>query len=379
MKLDIYINIYILKFFIIRLLNYSFLIKFKDHAIVYPTFTNLNYFWSFGFLCLICLSTQILSGFLLSMYYTPSVDLAFSSIEFFMRGYSYSWLIRYTHSNGASLFFIFIIMHIYRGLYYKSYFKPLLWVTGIILWILLMATSFLGYILPWGQMSYWGCMVISSMLTAIPRAGQFLLNWVWGGGSISEITLMRVYSCHFVLPFILLSLSLIHISLLHIEGSSSPLGIENYDYINFYPYFYIKDLFSFIFLFIFIYFYLVFFNPNLLGDALNYVRADYIKTPVHIVPEWYFLPFYCMLRCIPHKVLGILCMGASIFIFFILPIFPTFSIITKFDLIHKFFFIVFVMSTISLSFLAAQHISDYITWYSRFWSIVYFFFFFKCF
>ena len=204
----------------------------KDHGVLYTAFTNLNYFWSFGFLCLICLTTQILSGFILSTFYSPSVDLAFSSIEFFMRGYDYAWCLRYIHSNGASLFFIFIYCHIFRCLYYKSYHTPLLWVSGIVLWILLMGISFMGYVLPWGQMSYWGCMVITSLVTAIPCAGEYILNWIWGGGSISKFTLMRIYSVHFILPFVLLSLSVIHISLLHIEWSSSPLGIENYDYIK---------------------------------------------------------------------------------------------------------------------------------------------------
>ena len=294
-----------------------------------------------------------------------------------MRGYDYAWCLRYIHSNGASLFFIFIYCHIFRGLYYKSYHKPLLWVSGIVLWILLMGISFMGYVLPWGQMSYWGCMVITSLVTAIPCAGEYILNWIWGGGSISKFTLMRIYSVHFILPFVLLSLSVIHISLLHIEGSSSPLGIENYDYINFYPYYYIKDLFSLIFLFIFIYIYLVLFNPNLLGDSLNYVPANYIKTPVHIVPEWYFLPFYCMLRCIPHKVLGILCMGASIVIFLTLPFLPNFYIVSKFDIIHKFFFIVFFITSSNLSWLATQHLSDFIIWQSRVWTVIYFFYFFS--
>ena len=314
------------------------------------------------------------------MFYSPNVDLAFYSIERFMREFAYGWLIRYFHCNGASIFFIAIYAHMFRGLFYKSYSKVILWITGIILWVLLMGTSFLGYVLPWGQMSYWGCMVITSLVTAIPYAGEFILSWVWGGNTISELTLMRLYSVHFILPFVLLAVSLIHMVLvLHIEGSSSPTGIENFDYVNFWPYLIVKDLFAFVMILSSLFLWLVFFNPNKLGDSLNYIPANSVKTPVHIVPEWYFLPFYCMLRCIPNKVYGILCMGASIFIFAILPLFPNSIVPTKFDVIHKYLFTFFVITCLNLMWLATQHMTDFIISLSRVWTVFYFLYFFLLF
>lgn len=322
-------------------MNYSFYLKIKDHVVYYPAFTSFNYYWNFGFLLMICLVFQLITGFLLSFYYSSNIELAFWSIENFMRNFEYGWAIRYFHSNGASLFFFFIYFHIAKGFYYKSYNKILLWLSGFILFALLMAISFIGYVLPWGQMSYWGCMVITSLVTAIPLAGEYILHGLWGGQIISEITLMRAYSVHFILPFVLLALVFFHISILHIEGGSSPLGIENYDYIAFYPYLVIKDVFSFVFISLGFYLYFVFFNPNYLGDCINYIMADDIKTPVHIVPEWYFLPYYCMLRCVPHKVLGILCFLSSVLCIGLICLLPTSIIPTRYDLIHIFLFFFF--------------------------------------
>lgn len=309
------------------------------------------------------------------MYYSPSVTLAFDSIENFMRQFEYGWAIRYFHSNGASIFFILIYLHILKGIYYKSYNKPLLWFSGFILYFLLMLISFIGYVLPWGQMSYWGCMVITSFFTAIPVAGDYILWGIWGGTKISEITLMRFYSLHFILPFVLLSLSIVHIFLLHVEGSSSPIGIENFDYVNFYPYTIIKNVFALVFIIIFLYSYLVFFNPNKLGDSLNYVPANKIKTPIHIVPEWYFLPYYCMLRCIPHKVLGILCMLGSIIVLGLMVFIPNSIIPVKFDILHKIFFSFFIVVWFNLLWLATQFMTDFIIDISRIWTFFYFFYF----
>ena len=325
----------------IRLLNYSFFIVIKDHVFSYPGFSSFNYFWNFGFLAMICLVFQLITGFILSLYYSADIELAFFSIERFMRDFEFGWAIRYFHSNGASLFFFFVYFHIARGMYYKSYNKTLLWVSGFLLFALLFATCFIGYVLPWGQMSYWGCMVITSLVTVIPTAGEFILNWIWGGTKISQITLMRLYSVHFILPFVLLALTCLHISILHIEGGSTPLGIENYDYLNFYPYLVIKDLFSFIFISLLFYLYFVFFNPNYLGDCINYIRADDIKTPIHIVPEWYFLPYYGMLRCIPNKLWGILCFLFSVICVAVIALFPNSKIPVKFDIFHKIFFFFF--------------------------------------
>ena len=295
----------------------------------------------FRFFSVCLFSFQIITGFIISFYYSASVELAFFSIEHFMRSYKFGWLIRYFHANGASLFFMLIYFHIARGIYYKSYNKTLLWLSGFILFVLTFAICFLGYVLPWGQMSYWGCTVITNLVTVFPYCGEYVLHCIWGGEIISEITLVRIYSVHFILPFILLALSVIHLSILHIEGGSSPLGIENYDYITFYPYLVIKDIFSFIFFSLGFYTYFIFFNPNYLGECLNYVQVDYIKTPLHIVPEWYFLPYYCMLRCIYHKTGGILCFAFSVFIVAILVFLPTSKIPVKFDIYHKIFFFFF--------------------------------------
>ena len=347
--------------------------------LAYPIFSTLNYFYSFGFLSFLCLIFQIITGLLLTMFYSPNVDLAFYSIEYMMRDFAYGWLIRYFHCNGASIFFILVYTHIARGIFYKSYNKMILWLTGLIIFFLLMAISFLGYVLPWGQMSYWGCMVITSFFTAIPVAGDYILYGLWGGTKISQITLMRIYSLHFLLPFVLLSVSIYHMLLLHVEGSSSPIGIENFDYLSFYPYFIIKDLFAILFILFTMYLFLVFFNPNKLGDSLNYVPANDIKTPEHIVPEWYFLPFYAMLRCIHDKVLGILCMLGSIIIIGLMAFLPNSYIPTKFDIIYKYLFTFFSISIICLVWLAMQHMTDFIIYYSRVWTISYFLFFFLVF
>ena len=325
-----------------RLLNFYIFSKiYKNHLLSYPTQINLNYFYSFGVLLFICLVFQLITGFILTFYYSASIDLAFYSIERFMRNYKYSWAVRYFHSNGASIFFILLYCHMLRGLFYKSYYKKILWITGIIIWFLLILISFLGYVLPWGQMSYWGCMVITNLVTALPLCGEYVLHCIWGGPNISEITLMRVYSVHFILPFVLLCLAFIHLSILHVEGSNSPIGIEHFDNVFFGSYFYIKDVFSLIFMFLSLYLYFVFFNPNYLGESLNYIQADYIKTPLHIVPEWYFLFMYGILRCIPNKVYGILIAMSSIFIFLLLPLLPLSKIPTKFDWYHKLFVIFF--------------------------------------
>ena len=359
-----------------RFLNfYIFSKTIKNHFIFYPTSINSSYFYSFGFLLGICLSFQLITGFILSWYYYSSVDLAFYSIEKFMRNFKYGWVIRYVHSNGASFFFIFMYLHILKGLFYKSYYKKLLWITGLIILILLMLTSFCGYILPWGQMSYWACVVITNMVTVFPVFGKYLLHGIWGGPNITEITLMRIYSVHFILPFVLACLALIHISILHVEGSSNPTGIENFDNICFLPYFYVKDLFSFIFIFLFLYIYFIFFNPNYMGETLNYIQADYIKTPLHIVPEWYFLFVYGILRCIPSKTYGIILGFGAIFIFFSLILLPLSKIPARFDLYHKLTVIFFISSFFNLSCLATFHMTYFTILCSQIWTFLYYFFF----
>ena len=297
----------------------------SNHGVYYSTPINLTYSWSFGSLAGICLIIQIISGLFLSMFYTPHVDIAFASIEYVMRDVNHGWFIRYTHSNGASMFFLVIYCHLLRNLYYSSYVKPreLLWVSGVILLLLMMATAFLGYVLPWGQMSFWGVTVITNMFTIIPYFGQSILEWLWGGFVVNNPTLKRFFTFHFLLPFILLALVVLHLALLHKEGSGAPIGDSTgVDHLTFYPYFFVKDLFAFLsFLFVFGLFILAY--PNLLGDPNNYLMADPIHTPRRMIPEWYFLPFYSILKCIPHKVGGILAMAFSLLVLFLIPFLQT--------------------------------------------------------
>lgn len=294
----------------------------NSHIIDYPTAYNVNFSWSFGSAAGFCLSIQVISGIFLSMSYVSDINLAFISIEYIMRDLPNGWLIRYMHANGASFFFIAAYLHVFRGLYYGSYKKPrqVLWWSGAIIFILMMATAFMGYVLPWGQMSFWALTVITNLLTVIPRCGRNIMYWVWGGWAIGKPTLRRFYSLHFILPFVIIGLVFIHLSLLHKDGSNNPLGfyIKSAN-IKFYPYLYVKDLFGFFILLLILSFF-IFYHPNSLGDPLNYVEANYIKTPKHIVPEWYFLPYYAILRAIPHKTGGIVAMGAGIASLFIYPL-----------------------------------------------------------
>lgn len=297
----------------------------NNHIIDYPSPINLSYAWSFGALAGICLVIQIVTGIFLSMHYTPHIDYAFSSIEHIMREVNSGWLIRYMHANGASMFFIVVYCHIFRGLFYGSYMTPRehLWCSGVVIFLLMMATAFMGYVLPWGQMSFWGATVITNLFSTIPFVGDEVVMWLWGGFSISNATLNRFFSLHFVLPFVIAGLVIIHIALLHRDGSNNPLGIEsNSDKIPFYPYYYVKDLFSFM-VFVVFFSFILFFYPNALGHPDNYIPADPMSTPAHIVPEWYFLPFYAILRSIPNKLGGVLAMGGAIVILLLIPFINT--------------------------------------------------------
>ena len=306
--------------------NKDYLLSILDnHIIDYPTPINISYAWSFGALAGICLVVQIVTGIFLAMHYTPHIDLAFSSVEHIMRDVNNGWLIRYMHANGASMFFIVVYSHIFRGLYYGSYMTPreLLWCSGVLIFLLMMATAFLGYVLPWGQMSFWGATVITNLFSAIPFAGPAIVEWLWGGFSIDNATLNRFFSLHFILPFLIAGLVIAHIALLHRDGSNNPLGIDSRsDSIPFYPYAYVKDLFSLIVFIVFFSIFLFYF-PNLLGHPDNYIPADPMSTPAHIVPEWYFLPFYAILRSIPDKLGGVAAMGGAIVILFFLPFINT--------------------------------------------------------
>lgn len=297
--------------------------SFLKHLAEYRTPKNLNYLWSFGSIAGIALVIQIVTGLFLAMHYTPSADKAFQSVEYIMRNVNYGWLIRYIHAVGASMFFIAVYAHIARGMYYGSYKSPreMVWFMGIFIFLLMMATAFMGYVLPWGQMSFWGATVITSLFSAIPVIGETIVQWLWGGFAVGDATLNRFFVLHYLFPFIIVAIVIIHIVALHIHGSNNPTGVEvktKKDTVPFHPYYTIKDFVGFgAFFLIFAYF--VFYQPNYLGHPDNYIEANPMVTPEHIVPEWYFLPFYAMLRAIPDKLGGVMTMLASIFILFFLP------------------------------------------------------------
>jgi len=327
-----------------------------------PQPSNLSYAWNFGSLLGFCLVIQIVTGVTLAMHYNPSVLEAFNSVEHIMRDVNNGWLIRYLHSNTASAFFFIVYLHIGRGLYYGSYRAPrtLVWTIGTVIFILMMATAFLGYVLPYGQMSLWGATVITNLMSAIPWVGQDIVEFIWGGFSVNNATLNRFFALHFVLPFVLAALVIMHLIALHDSaGSGNPLGISgNYDRLPFAPYFIFKDLIT-IFLFIIILSVFVFFMPNVLGDSENYVMANPMQTPTAIVPEWYLLPFYAILRSIPNKLLGVIAMFSAILILLVMP----FTDLSKtrglqFRPLSKFAFFAFVANFLILMQLGAKHVES---------------------
>nr|ATO90165.1 cytochrome b [Monema flavescens] len=284
-----------------------------------PSPSNISSWWNFGSLLALCLMIQILTGLFLTMYYTANIELAFFSVNYICRNVNYGWLIRTLHANGASFFFIWVYLHIGRGIYYESFNLKYTWMIGVIILFLLMATAFMGYVLPWGQMSFWGATVITNLLSAIPYLGTMLVNWIWGGFAVDNATLTRFYTFHFLLPFILSMMSMIHLLFLHQTGSNNPLGINsNLDKIPFHPYFTFKDLIGFIILLFFLIM-LTLINPYLLGDPDNFIPANPLVTPIHIQPEWYFLFAYAILRSIPNKLGGVIALVSSILILIILP------------------------------------------------------------
>jgi ubiquinol-cytochrome c reductase cytochrome b subunit len=289
----------------------------------FPTPKNFNYFWNFGALATVNLVIMIATGIFLAMFYNPSTAGAFDSIERIMRDVNYGWLLRYIHMNGASMFFIVVYVHIFRGMYYGSYKAPreLLWMTGVALFLLLMATAFMGYVLPWGQMSYWGATVITNLFSAIPGVGNWIVTLLWGGFSVDNPTLNRFFSLHYLLPFVICGVVFLHVVALHITGSNNPLGIDvksEQDTVPFHPYYTAKDSIG-LCVFLLAFAVLVFFMPKFFAEADNWVRANPLQTPAAIVPEWYFLPYYAVLRSVPDKLLGVLCMFGSILVWFILP------------------------------------------------------------
>jgi ubiquinol-cytochrome c reductase cytochrome b subunit len=296
---------------------------FLRHLAEYRTPRNLSYLWNFGSIAGIALVIQIITGLFLTMHYTPHVDHAFQSVENIMRNVNYGWLIRYMHAVGASMFFVVVYLHIMRGLYYGSYKSPreILWFFGVFIFLAMMATAFMGYVLPWGQMSFWGATVITNLFSAFPLVGESIVAWLWGGFSVDNPTLNRFFALHYLLPFVTVGLVLIHIVALHQHGSNNPTGVDvktQKDTIPFHPYYTVKDFFGFGVYFI-IFFIFVFYLPNSLGHPDNYIPANALSTPAHIVPEWYFLPFYAILRAIPSKLGGVIAMFGSIMILFALP------------------------------------------------------------
>lgn len=289
----------------------------------YPTPKNLNYWWNFGSLAGITLTVMILSGIFLAMHYTPHVDMAFDSVEHIMRDVNLGWLLRYMHMNGASMFFIAVYIHMFRGLYYGSYKAPreLLWILGVVIFLIMMATAFMGYVLPWGQMSFWGATVITNLFSAIPGIGESIVTWLWGGFGVDNPTLNRFFALHYLMPFLLVGVVLLHMTALHQHGSNNPLGIDKkgpQDSLPFHPFYTIKDLFG-LGVFALIWAFFIFFAPNFFGEVDNYIPANPLVTPPHIVPEWYFLPFYAILRSIPDKLGGVVMMFGAILVLFVLP------------------------------------------------------------
>ncbi len=334
--------------------------SFMRHAAQeYPTPRNLSYMWNFGSLAGICLMIQIMSGIFLAMHYAANTELAFDSVERIMRDVNYGWLLRYMHAVGASMFFIVVYIHIFRGLYYGSYKSPreILWWLGVIILLLMMGTAFMGYVLPWGQMSFWGATVITNLFSAIPGVGDYIVSLLWGGFSVDNPTLNRFFALHYLLPFLILGVVILHIVALHQHGSNNPLGIDvkgPQDTVPFHPYYTVKDFFGFA-VFFMVFGWFLFFSPNSLGHPDNYIMANPMVTPAHIVPEWYFLPFYAILRAVPDKLGGVLLMGASILVLFILPWLDSSKVRSaRFRPVFRVFFWVFVLDCILLGYIGAM-------------------------
>ncbi len=328
-------------------------------AAAYPTPKNLNYWWNFGSLAGFILTVMILTGIFLAMNYTPHTVYAFESVERIMRDVNYGWLLRYLHMNGASMFFLVVYIHMFRGLYYGSYKSPreILWWIGIIIFLTMMATAFMGYVLPWGQMSFWGATVITNLFSAVPLVGQEIVTWLWGGFSVDNPTLNRFFSLHYLFPFIIFALVGMHVWALHTVKSNNPLGIDikgPQDTIPFHPYYTIKDLYG-IGLFLLFYLFFVFFAPNFFGEPDNYIPANPIVTPPHIVPEWYFLPFYAVLRAVPDKLSGVVLMFAAILVLFFLPWLDRSKVRSaRFRPVYKQLFWIFLLDCLILGWIGAK-------------------------
>jgi quinol-cytochrome oxidoreductase complex cytochrome b subunit len=346
----------------------------------YPAPKNLNYMWNMGMLAGIALVVQILTGLFLAMHYKADTNLAFGSVQHIMRAVEWGWLIRDVHMVGASFFFMLVYLHIGRGLYYGSYKTPreLLWIIGIIIFLVMMATAFMGYVLPWGQMSYWGATVITNLLSVIPFVGDHIVVWVWGGYSVGDPTLTRFYALHFLLPFVIVGIVIIHIWALHVHKSNNPDGIDLKDpdeFIPFHPYYTIKDIFG-LGIYLIPFSFMVFFLPDFLGDVANQIPANPLVTPAHIVPEWYFLPYYAILRAIPIKLLGVLAMFGSILIMMFLPWIDRSKVRSaRYRPIYRQMFWIFVANFVVLGWMGANPPEGIYVIVSRICAVIYFAFF----
>ena len=336
------------------------LLTLANHLTDYPTPKNLNYWWTFGGILTFCLITQIVTGLVLAMHYIAHADLAFSSVEHIMRDVNYGWLIRYIHANGASMFFLAVYIHILRSLFYGSYKSPreIIWIIGIIIYLLMMAAAFMGYVLPWGQMSFWGATVITNLFSAIPLVGESIVTWLWGGYSVDNPTLTRFFTLHYLIPFLILGLVILHIWALHVPGNNNPIGIDikkpSKDTVPFHPYIVIKDLFALL-MFCIVFAFFVFYAPNILGHADNYIEANPLVTPAHIVPEWYLLPFYAILRSVPDKLMGVIAMLSAIFILAALPWLDTSKVRSAvFRPLYRQFYWIFVLDVLVLGYVGAM-------------------------
>jgi quinol-cytochrome oxidoreductase complex cytochrome b subunit len=352
----------------------------QHSAVEYPTPRNLNYWWNFGSLAGLVLVIMILSGLFLAMNYAANSALAFTSVEHIMRDVNYGWLLRYLHANGASMFFIVVYIHIFRGLYYGSYKAPreVLWWLGLVIYLLMMATAFMGYVLPWGQMSFWGATVITNLFSAFPVVGDYIVTLLWGGFSVDNPTLNRFFALHFLLPFLIFAVVFLHVVALHTVKSNNPLGIDvkgPQDTIPFHPYYTIKDLFGIgVFMIVFLGF--VFFAPNFFGEPDNYIPANPMVTPAHIVPEWYYLPFYAILRSVPDKLMGVLAMFGAIIVLFFLPWIDSSKVRSaKFRPLYKQVFWIFLANTFVLGYIGGQPPDDTTVMIGRIATAVYFGFF----
>ena len=336
------------------------LLTLGNHLADYPTPKNLNYWWTFGGILTFCLITQIVTGLTLAMHYIAHADLAFESVEHIMRDVNYGWLIRYIHSNGASMFFLAVYIHIFRSLFYGSYKSPreIIWIIGIIIYLLMMAAAFMGYVLPWGQMSFWGATVITNLFSAIPFIGEGIVQWLWGGYSVDNPTLTRFFTLHYLIPFLILGLVVLHIWALHVPGNNNPVGIDikkpSKDTVPFHPYIVLKDGFALL-MFMIVFAFFVFYSPNILGHADNYIEANPMVTPAHIVPEWYLLPFYAILRSVPDKLMGVVAMLSAILILAALPWLDTSKIRSAvFRPLYKQFYWILVADVIILGYVGAM-------------------------